>query len=270
MIFSIPSYRIQLNIYRFLCYNKNMDSVFINHLKDLSQKADRNNRYTFTGFLTEEEQSELFSIKKELLPFTLFGGAPGCQRVIARFGDADELGYEEDFPIACLFAKPTLKKFSDELTHRDFLGALMHLGIERSRTGDIVLRENAAYLFVHTSLALYISENLTKVKHTVITCTPAPTLPEGALFQLADETLIVSSLRLDCLIAALYKLSRAACCELFQSKKIFINGRLCENTSYTPKSGDTVSVRGFGRFIFQGETGRTKKDRLCVKIQRYL
>ena len=55
-----------------------MDSVFINHLKDLSQKADRNNRYTFTGFLTEEEQSELFLIKKEVLPFTLFGGAPGC------------------------------------------------------------------------------------------------------------------------------------------------------------------------------------------------
>lgn len=247
-----------------------METVFINHVKDLSQKADRSCRYTFTGFLTEEEQSELFLIKKEVIPFTLFGGAPGCQRVMARFGDADELSYEEDFPIACLLAKPVLKKFADELTHRDFLGALMNLGIERSRTGDIVLRENAAYLFVHTSLAPYIAENLTKVKHTVITCTPAPALPEGALFQLAEETLIVSSLRLDCLVAALCKLSRTACGELFQSKKIFINGRLCENTSYAVKPGDTISVRGFGRFIFGSETGRTKKDRLCVKIQRYL
>ena len=61
-----------------------MDSIFINHLKDLSQKADRNNRYTFTGFLTEEEQSELFLIKKEVLPFTLFGGAPGGRIVTAQ------------------------------------------------------------------------------------------------------------------------------------------------------------------------------------------
>ncbi len=247
-----------------------MDTVFINHLKDLSQKADRSSRYTFTGFLTEEEQSELFLIKKELIPFTLFGGAPGCQRVIARFGSAEELGYEEDFPIACLLAKPVLKKFADELTHRDFLGALMNLGIERSRTGDIVLRENAAYLFVQASLAEYICENLTKVKHTVITCAGAPSLPEGELFRLAEETLIVSSLRLDCLIAALYKLSRTACCALFQSKKIFINGRLCENSSYTARPDDTVSVRGFGRFIFRQESGSTRKGRLCVKVQRYL
>ncbi len=242
----------------------------MNRLKDLSQKADRSGRYTFTGFLNEEEQSQLLSIKKELIPFVLFGGTKGCQRIMARFGDPEALGYEENFPIDCLLAKPVLKKFADELTHRDFLGALMNLGIERSRTGDIVLRENTAYLFVHASLASYICENLTKVKHTVISCAPAPSLPEGELFRLAEETFIVSSLRLDCIIAGLYKLSRNACCALFQDKKIFINGRLCENNSYMPKPNDTVSVRGFGRFIFCQETGSTKKGRLCVKVQRYL
>ena len=116
-----------------------MDNIFLNHLKDLSKKSEMNYRYTFTQFLSLDEQSMLKSIERELYSFTLFGGLNNCERVMARFGSPDDFGYEENFPITCLKAEPILKKFADDLTHRDFLGALMNLGIERNNIGDIIV-----------------------------------------------------------------------------------------------------------------------------------
>lgn len=247
-----------------------MDNIFLNHLKDLSEKSDKNFRYTFTEFLSLDEQSALKSIERELCFFTLFGGASGCERVIARFGNPDEFGYEEDFPVVALKIQPKLKKFSDELTHRDFLGSLMNLGIERKYLGDIIVKDNCAYVFIIEKFKDYIIENLSKVKHTVITIEVAQKIPEGELFITESISIPVSSLRLDCLIAGVYNLSRSQVTELFLAKKVFVNGRLIENISHLPKEKDVISLRGFGRFIFSSTGGTSKKGRIYVNLDKFV
>lgn len=247
-----------------------MDNIFLNHLKDLSEKSDKNFRYTFTEFLSLDEQSALKSIERELCFFTLFGGASGCERVIARFGNPDEFGYEEDFPVVALKIQPKLKKFSDELTHRDFLGSLMNLGIERKYLGDIIVKDNCAYVFIIEKFKDYIIENLSKVKHTVITIEVAQKIPEGELFITESISIPVSSLRLDCLIAGVYNLSRSQVTELFLAKKVFVNGRLIENISHLPKEKDVISLRGFGRFIFSSTGGTSKKGRIYVNLEKFV
>ncbi len=247
-----------------------MDNVFINRLKDLSEKSDKNLRFTFTEFLSLDEQNALKSIEREVCPFIQFGGAIGCERVIARFGNPDDFGYEEDFPIFILKLQPKLKKFADELTHRDFLGALMNLGIERKLLGDIIVKDNAAYIFVMKKIADYICENLTRVKHTVITTEVVTDVPEGQLYKTESISIPVSSLRLDCLIAGIYNLSRSQVVEIFSAQKVFVNGRLIENTSHTPKENDIISVRGLGRFIFASTGGTSKKGRLYVNLEKYV
>lgn len=245
-------------------------NVFLNHLRDISEKSDKNLRYTFTEFLSLDEQSALKSIERELCFFTLFGGASGCERVIARFGNPDEFGYEEDFPIVTLKIQPKLKKFSDELTHRDFLGSLMNLGIERKFLGDIIVKDNCAYVFIIEKFKDYILENLSKVKHTVITIEVAQKIPEGELFTTETISIPVSSLRLDCLIAGVYNLSRSQVTELFLAKKVFVNGRLIENISHLPKEKDVISLRGFGRFIFSSTGGTSKKGRIYVNLDKFV
>ncbi len=247
-----------------------MDTIFLNHLKDLSEKSDKNFRFTFTEFLSLDEQSALKSIERELCGFTLFGGATGCERVVARFGAPDDFGYEEDFPIVAIKIQPKLKKFADELTHRDFLGALMNLGIERKFLGDIIVKDNCAYVFVMEKLSDYISENLTKVKHTVTVAQTIEKVPEGELFSTESISLPVSSLRLDCLIAGIYNLSRSQVVEIFSAKKVFVNGKLIENISHIPKEKDVISVRGFGRFIFSSTGGFSKKGRTYVNLEKYV
>lgn len=247
-----------------------MDEIFINHLKDLSLRSEQNSRYTFTQFLSLDEQSTLKELHRNLYTYTLFGGIDGAERVVARFGNAEEFGYEESFPIICLKAEPVLKKFADQLCHRDFLGALMNLGIERKYIGDIILKESSAYIFIIDKMADYIMENLTKVRHTVIKVSPCDELPEDCTFSLESVSLPVTSLRLDCIIAACYSLSRSQCNELFAAKKVFVNGKLTENISHTAREGDIISLRGFGRFIFTSVGGTSKKGRTYVNLDKFI
>ena len=247
-----------------------MDELFFHHLKDLSDKADRSGRFTFTDFLNPDEQSTLQNTSRELTRYECFGGVAGCERVMARFGDPDEMGYETPFPITCVKISPLQQKFADELSHRDILGAVMHLGIERSCLGDIVLRDNVAYLFATERIAPFICENLTKVKHTSVSCEAADAPPEGELFRTEEFTVNVSSLRADCVVAAVWRLSRGNAEKLFAAQKVFINGRLTESGSAQLKENDVVSVRGTGRFLYKTVSGNSKKGRLFVRIEKYV
>lgn len=238
---------------------------------ELAKRADNKGIFTYTPFLGLAEQDALFRMKRELsfIPFEAFGGADGCERVMVRFGSADTLGYDEPFPIKLLFAEPLSLKFADKLTHRDILGALMGLGIERETLGDIVLRENGAYIFCAETMAAHIKESFSKAKHTDLKVSFAESLPEGALYRLTPAELTIASERLDCIIAAYAKLSRGDASELISKGLVFVNGVQIENGAKPVAENSIVSVRGYGRFILREQARRTRKDRLVVRIEKY-
>lgn len=239
---------------------------------ELAKRSFHNNMYTFTGFLNASEQALFFEMEKELsyAGWSLWGGTQNSERRMLRFGDPDNLGYEEPFAIACVTAKPLMHKFADDLSHRDFLGSLMNLGIQRSVIGDIFVKDKGAYIICEESMAEYIAENLSRVKHTSMLCTISTQMPEEILPTLQETEMIVSSDRADGVIAKAYQLSRSQSVELFRAKRVFVNGRLYENNSGVLKSEDVVSVRGFGKFIYQGLVQETKKGRLKVRILKYV
>lgn len=239
---------------------------------DLANRCYQQNQYTFSGFLNAGEQALLYEMEREIsfVPWVLFGGGEACERQMIRFGSEEMLGYEESFPIRCLVAKPLIKKFADALTHRDFLGALMNLGIERDILGDIIVRDNVGYVFCEDKMAEYLREHLDKVKHTSISCEIVSECPARAVPDFANEELVVSSIRCDAVVSKAYKLSRSQSIELFRTKKVFVNGRQYENNSGILKDKDIVSVRGFGKFIFSGTPVETKKGRIRITIKKYV
>ncbi len=247
-----------------------MDNFFINHIKDLSQRSSKKNIYTYTNFLNSEEQNEIIKNKKILNFYTLFGGTNGTERNMLRFGNEDELYYSEDFPIDCIKIEPKNKKFADELNHRDFLGAIMNLSIEREHIGDIVIKENRAFVFVTKKMSSFICDNLTRIKHTEVQCSYTDFDNTSSLFTTEERIIISSSSRADCIICAVYNLSRSTADTLFSAKKIFINSSQCENSSKTLKENDIVSVRGFGKFIVGKELSTTKKGRIKYSVNVYV
>lgn len=238
---------------------------------ELAEKSYQQNIYLFTGFLGLGEQTLFYRAAPQFshVSYTLFGGHPSCERLMVRFGDVEQMGYEGEYPIACVRIRPSAPKFAEALTHRDYLGALINLGIERSVIGDIFTAEKAAFVYCQDNMSGYICENLTRVKHTAVICELAETVPEEALPHLTEKTENVASERLDVILAAVYHLSRSQCIELFRSGRVFVNGCLYENNSGKPKQGDIVSLRGYGRFVYDGVVYETKKGRFAVKVEVY-
>ncbi|MBQ7363289.1 MAG: hypothetical protein IJW48_02435 [Clostridia bacterium] len=237
---------------------------------ELDRKAYSNLYYTFTDFLGLMEQSVFSEISGRLRgKHERFGGISGAERIMIRFGDPEEIGYDVPFPIVCLLIRPKAQKFADRLTHRDFLGALLNLGIERDTLGDIVVKDNTGYIFTTEDMAKYIEKELTRVAKTDVTVTMADTLPEGELYKKETLRVQVSSVRLDAVIARVFHLSREDAQSLFAKRLVFAGGRELSSCSYSPKRGESVSVRGHGRFIYLGEVGVSKKGKLNLEVEVY-
>ncbi len=248
------------------------DIILKKRFIELANRSYNSGIYTFTDFLGLSEQAAFAEIKNALprVKYTAFGGAEGAERVMIKFGDEDEIGYSEDFPIVCIKAEPKSEKFADKLTHRDFLGALMNLGIEREILGDIPILNNIGYIFVKEDMSDFIMRSLERVKHTDLRLSIAETLPSGELYKTELRKIQVNGERLDAVIAKVYNLSRADTGSLFSKRLVFVGGRLTESTSYTPKVGEKISVRGYGRFIYRGYDSLSKKGKLNVNIELYM
>lgn len=246
-----------------------MDSFLMAHLKDLSDRSLNKGIFTFSNFLNEDEIHSLIKNKRTFTDFTLFGGAEGTSRNMVRFGNEDELYYSEDFPIDTIKIEPLNAKFAEELSHRDYLGAIMNLSVERELIGDIVIREKEAYVFVTRQISPFICENLKRIRHTDVKCSLCEFRDNDALYKTEEKTVISSSLRADCVICAVFDMSRSNAEQLFDGKKVFINSATVENNSKLLRENDTVSVRGFGKFIYCNTISETKKGRLKILIKLY-
>jgi len=197
-------------------------------------------------------------------PYLLFGGYDGAERCVIGFGDDISA---ENFMICCVKIEPLQQKFADSLSHRDFLGSLMSLGINRNTLGDIIIKTNCGYLFCLESISNYITENLTRIKHTSVKCSIVSNSFELPTNDPEEKEIVVSSLRADAVISAVYKLSRSQTDELFNKELVFINSRAVAKSSVLLKEDDIVSVRHKGRFIFCGELRKTKKDRIVISVK---
>lgn len=250
----------------------NDDQILKGRLLDLAKRSYNQNIYTYSNFLSVAELSLLEDLKDDLsyIHYECFGGNELSERQIVGFGSEEDFGYAGHFPIAVIKISPLLEKFSDPLNHRDFLGALMHLGIERSTLGDILVKEKTAYLFCLDSIADYICTELTKVKHTNVKCEITDLDIPALKPTLVDEEFPVSYLRLDGIIASLLKCSRSEALSFFEDKKVTLNGHVTGRNSTLLKDGDIFSVRGHGKFIFTGSGGTTRKGKIYIHIRRYV
>lgn len=235
---------------------------------DLAKRAYSRNIYTYSGFLGLGEQSLLHSIKKDIsfTEISFFGGFPESERVIVAFGNAEEIGYQPNFPISCLKMTPINSRFREAITHRDCLGAMMSLGIERECIGDIIVKEGDVFVFCIHGIKNYMQENLCQIKHTTVLVSDFVEDVGKIVIDLKESEIMLSSLRLDALISKVFHLSREKGGSLFKEGRVFINGKVVIGNVYKLKSGDIISVRGVGRFKYNGELRTTKKGKLMVSV----
>ena len=243
----------------------------IQRLRELADRSYNNGQFVFTDFMSMAELSYFYDNENELryASPTVFGGCEIAERKMIRFGDEEDIGYVIDFPIVALRILPLAAKFADKLNHRDFLGALMNLGIKREVLGDIYVKDKAACVFCKDTIADYIIENLTRVKHTSVKVEISDNTDDLTTPTLEDKVIQVASVRIDAVIAKAYNMSRQEVLTPFKSGFVFLNGRVCTENAKTLSGGDIISVRGYGKFEFAEELNVTKKGKTNCKIRIY-
>ena len=174
------------------------------------------------------------------------------------------------YPIDCIRLDPKAVKFSEDLTHRDYLGAILNLGVDRSVVGDILIEDHTASFFCLHRMTDFFLENLCRVRHTTVVASRIEDPGELPQPKMTSITGTCASVRLDSLIALAFGTSRSSIVHCIEEGLVFVNGKLITSNGYEPKEGDIISVRKKGRFIFDGVSRRTKKGRLGVRILLYI
>ena len=243
------------------------NNYFLGHMEDLAEKALKAG-IAASRFLTPAEArsiAEHFKFKRTAPSFD--GGYDEAERVRALFLNPDWGQYKR----AELFAALKLEfRQQDTLGHRDILGALMALGIERDCVGDIICGDSFNAVICVPEMGAYICENLTKAGRVGIKAR------EVGLEELLVEneepkikTATVASLRLDAVLSAAFGLSRGKTSELIAAGKVNLNHLLCEAPAKELNEGDLLSVRGLGRVRLVEVGGISRKGRVFLKIGVY-
>ena len=243
------------------------NSLLIDRARDAISIADKTCAPHFIGFLTADEKAGLFrEFQNEHISF--FGGYEDAERCFfAALPDWCEKDNFSVFPIT-----PLTVSFKEEypLTHRDFLGTLMSLGIKRECVGDILVGKGKAVVFLSRDIAQFVKLNLAKVGGVGVT------LEEGVNGNLPGHSTLcefsdtVASLRLDCVVAALASVSRNTACEMIESSLVLVNSLLCEKITKTVCENDKITVRGKGKFIIGDVSSQSKKGRIILNYKKYV
>ncbi len=244
------------------------ESLIKKRFEELASRSYLNGIYTSTEFLSPSEQAALRSSVRSI-PYSFFGGYDGAEKAIAIFGSQELCGYILEPPVSYLKIEPVSEKFCDALSHRDFLGAIMSLGIRRSTFGDVIVKNNCAYIVCLDNIAGYICDNITTIKHTSVRCSVIENIPDEIVPFPSQNEFVIASERLDSVISAIYKLSRSESRKLVEHEKVLVGGTPVLSADYHPQENDIITVRGFGKFIYVGIERETKKGRLRCKAKIY-
>lgn len=237
---------------------------------DLASQALKTQKYKLTGFLTPYEQEIAGAIANSLgsLKLAFNGGFEGAERQRVAICHEDFPG-TPDFEIAVLDAKWNAEFV--RLSHRDVLGSLMSLGLERYCIGDIIATKEMARILVDKKVADYFIANLTHIGEARVE------VSLGDLSSIApkeerikDIRATVASLRIDSIAAAGFGMSRTKAADEIKAEKIKLNWQTAKNASQSIKQGDILSMRGRGRLEIVEIRCKTKKGRTAVLLRRFL
>ena len=201
-----------------------------------------------------------------------FGGYEGAERTVCAFlpdwQEAEDWRRGEDCPVTALRCG---YREEDNLSHRDFLGAIMGLGITREKVGDLLVGKGQCDILLLRELEPYLLQNLDSAGRTPLklrALSLEEITPPQVQTQLVRDT--VAALRLDAVAASAFRLSRGKAADLIASGRLTLNHRECVKPDRTVSQGDVLACRGLGKCVIREVQGLSKKGRTMLVLERYL
>lgn len=247
------------------------EKIFLKTVVEYSNKAYQQNRELYTDFYNGDWMREMLGRYiglNNLHNCVFIGGYEGAQRQVLGFSFDKDYLYTNPVVAIKVIVKTGIGK---SLSHRDFLGAILNLGLERAKIGDIIIKPFGAYIILHEDIKDFVRWNLTNIgRYNNIE------IEDVALDELEIESPnvkeiqgTVSALRADAIFAVAFGVSRTTASKLLQNDKGRCNGMPITSSSIL-KEGDVGTLRGYGKMLLRSVNGTTKKDRIHITIDKYI
>ena len=230
-------------------------------VEDLIGMSARKSVPAATHFLSPAEQYE---IRKYGLPMT--GGGEGCERKIAVI--VPEWMDGTDIPVGDYISAVRIQSYFGEPAHRDYLGAILGLGIKREWIGDIRVFGRNAYVFCLNSVKSALLEELDRVGPNKVTCTEV-SIDEVPAAEVKSREIrfTVKSMRLDAVVGCMFGLSRAKAADAIKAGFVSHNYSVCQKCDEPVDENDVVSLKGKGKGRITGIGGKSRKERTIVSAE---
>lgn len=238
---------------------KEIESVLV-HLRDLRDQCERRYMHTESGFLNEEEQAAARREFPESALVRYEGGYPGARKkkVIFRRDEEDDL-----CDVVCITAKTDLRFRTVE--HRDILGALMSLQIDRHSFGDLWRQDEDIFLYTSQLMGRFLCDNLIRIANQNVSFSFTDEHPVQ-VFRTKKIRVVIASERADAVVAALAHCSRSEAKQMIRAGRVQLNHVTLVDADELCDNNVTISIRGTGRFTYLGASGKTRKDRITAEF----
>ena len=244
------------------------DKILLAQVSDKIEMCENKNKIEYTDFLdlAQIELVQNYIDKLKIENYMSYGGFEQAERKMFVI-------YPEKFNSTVVeknlasIVKIVRIQLPDELkgkyTHRDYLGAVIKLGVKREKVGDIIVGNDGADIIVDKDISKFLLENLsglTRFSKSEITIE----------VRREEREIIVSSLRMDNVISELARCSRNKALDIINMERVFVNFQCETKKTKQIKTGDMVTIRGKGRFYIKELVGQTKSGRVIVKIEKFV
>lgn len=258
-------------------YREKDDKILLSQILDKIEMVEKKNKIEYTDFLdlSQIELVQKFINRIKIENYMSYGGFEQAERKMFVI-------YPEKFNSTVVeknlsnIVQIIRIELPDEMrgkyTHRDYLGAVIKLGIERKKVGDIIVDSNGADIIIDKDVSKFLVENLgslTRFSKSTITVQNIEDLRPVEIRKEEFE-IIVSSLRLDNVISELARCSRNKALDIINTERVFVNFECETKKTKQIKPGDMVTIRGKGRFFIKEIVGQTRSGRIVIKIEKFV
>ena len=246
------------------------ESLLRSRIEDTVRLCDKRGVPCFLGFLDLREQAFAQQVLHGMAPDAIcsfWGGYPDAESAMLSVSPTYYVAEESDYPLCAIAFQYRSQK---ALTHRDVLGTLMSLGVRCDAVGDILCGEGLSVVFVRSEVSPFLCEQVDRIGGEGVTVIPAYSgeLPIHVEYEPIRET--IASPRIDSVVKALIHCARERAAEMIRFGLVSINHVPTDSITKAVAAGDTISIRGFGRYHIDQVGPETKKGRLALHARRRL
>ena len=253
------------------------EQLLIAVIQDKINECRNNSVITCTDFLDLNKQSDAVSYadRQSDVNWMLYGGYDDAERkmmIFIPYYIDDLIDFLKDDPESAPWVvfRADKDNFST-LSHRDYLGALMGMGIKREKLGDIIVDSGGCSFFAKPEIASYIESEFTSAGRGTLKVSRLPCFNDFSNSKNTKEKLcFVSSLRLDSVVSAVFSLSRTKASDFIEKGLAFVNDRNILKPDYKVKENDKIVIKGLGRAILKDGSSKSKKGRVALTAEIFI